>query len=347
MKTKKWIVDIDVNKNESYPQIIEATKLLQEKEVIAFPTETVYGLGADATSSEAVSKIFQSKGRPSDNPLIVHISSESQLNQIVSNVPESAKKLMDTFWPGPLTIVLPKRKGLSDNVTAGLDTVGVRMPNHPVALALITEANLPIAAPSANSSGKPSPTTAKHVLDDLDGKIAGIIDGGATGVGVESTVIDCSGEVPTILRPGGITREQIEEVLGVIGMDPSLKNDKVAPKSPGMKYTHYAPNAPLVIVEGSIAFIQQLVTERRNSGNKVGVLATEESMDKYDAEVVLACGQRVDMSTVAQKLYDVLREFNDYPLDIIYSESFAEDGIGNAVMNRLTKASGNQFMKEV
>jgi len=326
--------------------IKQAANLLKTKEVIAFPTETVYGLGADATSDEAVGKIFSAKGRPSDNPLIVHIGKIEQLEQVVSQVSEVAKVLIAEFWPGPLTLILPKKEGLSKLVTAGLETVGVRMPNHLVALNLLREVQLPIAAPSANASGRPSPTTAKHVLDDLDGKIAGIIDGGATGVGVESTVLDCTTDIPIILRPGGVTKEQLESVIGLVHMDASLENTKLAPKSPGMKYTHYAPDAPLTIIKGSQVFIQKMVNEARNSGKKVGILTTEESKSLYEADVVLACGNKTQLSSVAQNLYEVLRGFNDYNLDLIYSEYFADSGLGEAIMNRLVKASGHRLIEE-
>lgn len=346
METKQWIVDKVVNNVDNYPQIQEAAQLLRDGEVVAFPTETVYGLGANALSDKAVEEIFFAKGRPSDNPLIVHIATEGQLDGIVTEIPSVAKKLMDAFWPGALTIILPKKDGLSEKVTAGLKTVGVRMPSHPVALALLQEANIPVAAPSANRSGRPSPTTAQHVYDDLKGRIAGVIDGGATGVGVESTVVDCTGKIPVILRPGGVTREQLEEVVGTVKVDAALKDEKIAPKSPGMKYTHYAPDAPLIIIEGRKEFLQGIVDKDRHDGKKVGVLTTAENQHGYDADVVIACGERKDLSSVAQHLYEALRDFNDYDLDVIYSESFTDKGIGQAVMNRLTKASGYRLMRE-
>lgn len=220
------------------------------------------------------------------------------------------------------------------------------MPDHPVALALIEEANVPVAAPSANRSGRPSPTLASHVYEDLNGKIAGIVDGGATGVGVESTVIDCTSEVPTILRPGGITKEQLEAVIGNVSLDPALKDEKEKPKSPGMKYTHYAPKAPLSIVEGSREFIQRIVDEKKKEGFKVGVLTTEEYQHVYSADVVLSCGVRSDLASVATKLYDVLRTFDASEVDVIFSESFPNEGIGNAIMNRLTKVMGHQIIIE-
>ncbi|EOO31649.1 Sua5/YciO/YrdC/YwlC family protein [Bacillus cereus BAG1X2-3] len=346
MHTNMWVVDNVVERKKYYPQLQEAAKLLRENEAVAFPTETVYGLGANAMDDEAIAKIFEAKGRPSDNPLIVHIGTKSQLDGIVKEIPPVAEKLMAHFWPGPLTIILPRKEGISERVTAGLNTVGVRMPDHPVALALIEEANVPVAAPSANRSGRPSPTLASHVYEDLNGKIAGIVDGGATGVGVESTVIDCTSTLPTILRPGGITKEQLEAVIGTVSLDPALKDEKEKPKSPGMKYTHYAPKAPLSIVEGSREFIQQLVDEKKEEGFKVGVLTTEEYQHVYNADVILSCGVRSDLASVATKLYDVLRTFDASEVDVIFSESFPNEGIGNAIMNRLTKAAGHHIIIE-
>jgi L-threonylcarbamoyladenylate synthase len=348
MITKIWAVDKFVDKQQSYPQISQAAQFLTQNEVVAFPTETVYGLGGNANSDEAVAKIFAAKGRPSDNPLIIHIADISQLEAFVSDIPQSASLLMDTFWPGPLTIVLNKRDGkLSKLATAGLATVAVRMPDHPVALEIIKESRVPIAAPSANLSGKPSPTLAGHVYEDLNGKIAGIVDGGPTGVGVESTVIDCTEEIPVILRPGGVTREQLEAVIGKVKLDPALKSIEVSPKSPGMKYQHYAPNAPLYIVSGSHAFLQCLVDEKRGQGMKVGILTTEDAKGDFQADVVLACGQREKLETVASSLYETLRAFNETDIDIIFSEQFPEQGVGQAIMNRLNKAAGHRIIREV
>lgn len=347
MKTKIWSVDKIVDNLKSYPQVSEAAELLTKNEVVAFPTETVYGLGGNAESDEAVAKIFAAKGRPSDNPLIIHIAEIAQLEAFVSEIPPSASLLMETFWPGPLTIVLKKRVGmLSEKATAGLSTVAVRMPDHPVALAIIEKSGLPIAAPSANQSGKPSPTLARHVFEDLDGKISGIVDGGPTGVGVESTVIDCTEAIPIILRPGGITYEQLEAVIGQVAVDPAIKDTESAPKSPGMKYRHYAPNAPLYLVEGSHRFLQTLIEEKRTDGMKVGVLTTEEAQNDFQADVVIACGQRERLETVAGSLYEALRDFNEAGVDIIYSETFPEHGVGQAIMNRLNKAAGNKLIRE-
>jgi L-threonylcarbamoyladenylate synthase len=347
MNTKQWIVDDGTDLSTAYPQLSQAAQLLRENEVVAFPTETVYGLGANAFSDEAVRKIYEAKGRPSDNPLIVHIASISKLDEIVQDIPEYAYKLMNEFWPGPLTLILPKKGNkLSTIVTAGLDTVGVRMPNHPVALKLIQEADVPIAAPSANKSGKPSPTHASHVYHDLNGKISGIVDGGATGVGVESTVLDCTTTVPTILRPGGVTKEQLESVIGEVTLDQSLLEEGHAPKSPGMKYTHYAPNAPVFVVHGGVSFLQEIIDQYQKEGKKVGVLTTEEHFPLLHAHKVITCGTLTNLQTVAAQLYDVLRKFDEEDIDLILSESFPYDGVGEAIMNRLLKAAGNKVIVE-
>ncbi|MCL2401829.1 MAG: L-threonylcarbamoyladenylate synthase [Oscillospiraceae bacterium] len=324
--------------------IEQAADLLRKNEVVAFPTETVYGLGAVATSDAAVAKIFTAKGRPGDNPLIVHIGNVSQLESVVSAIPDTAKRLMDAFWPGALTIVLPKHASLADNVTAGLDTVGVRIPSHPAALALLKKVNLPIAAPSANVSGKPSPTTARHVADDLSGKIAGIVDGGEAHIGLESTVIDCTADPPVILRPGGVTKEAIEAVIGrkVILHEPS-KDTESTPKSPGMKYTHYAPKAPMSIVKGDSVFFQHVIDEAKSRTESVGILVTEAHKSTYNADVVISMGN--DAEAIAKRLYDALRAFDAHDIDVIYCESFNETGLGTAIMNRLLKASGYRVIE--
>jgi L-threonylcarbamoyladenylate synthase len=348
MKTNVWKVDKYVDNLENNPQVVDAAQLLSENEVVALPTETVYGLGGNAESDEAVAKIFAAKGRPADNPLIIHIAEKAQLLPFVKEVPIKAEQLMEAFWPGPLTIIFKMKAGvLSEKATAGLATVAVRMPDHPVAHALLKKCGLPIAAPSANSSGKPSPTNAEHVLEDLDGKIAGVLDGGPTGVGVESTVIDCSETIPVILRPGGVTKEQLEEVIGEVRVDPALSSASDSkPKAPGMKYQHYSPNAPLYLVDGSQSFFQRLIDEKRTAGLRVGVLTTEDHVEEYSSDVVLACGKRSELSTVATALYETLRDFNHEKVDIIYSEVFPDTGVGNAIMNRLQKAAGQKLIKE-
>jgi L-threonylcarbamoyladenylate synthase len=347
MNTIVWKVDKYVDNLEKNPQVVDAAQLLSENEVVALPTETVYGLGGNAESDVAVAKIFAAKGRPGDNPLIIHIAEKEQILRFVAEIPVKAEQLMAAFWPGPLTIIFKRKMGvLSELATAGLATVAVRMPDHPVALALLKKCQLPIAAPSANSSGKPSPTSAEHVMEDLDGKIAGILDGGATGVGVESTVVDCTEAMPVILRPGGVTKEQLEAVIGEVRVDPALADGESKPKAPGMKYQHYAPNAPLYLVAGSRPFLQHLIDEKRNEGLRVGVLTTEEHVEEYTADIVLACGKRSALETVAAALYETLRAFNHEKVDIIFSEVFPNTGVGNAVMNRLQKAAGHKLIKE-
>ncbi|CAH0345066.1 L-threonylcarbamoyladenylate synthase [Bacillus sp. CECT 9360] len=348
MKTKYWKVDNSVDDLIDYPQIRKSAQLLIENEVVAFPTETVYGLGANAKSDEAVNKIFIAKGRPTDNPLIVHIASREQLDGMVMEIPEAAERLMDAFWPGPLTLIFKEKPGqLSQLVTAGLNTVAVRMPDHPIALALIEQSGLPIAAPSANTSGKPSPTTAEHVKDDLSGKIAAIVDGGATGVGVESTVLDCTENTPVILRPGGLPREEIEAVIGKVKVDAAMKNKTAVPKSPGMKYTHYAPKATFILVDGDLPFLQGLIDEKKSQSLNVGVFAAKEHEAELKADYILAPGTSNDLHSVAAGLYDTLRKFDELGVDIIFGEVFPETGIGEAIMNRLLKAAGQQLIKQV
>ncbi|MDZ5711227.1 L-threonylcarbamoyladenylate synthase [Jeotgalibacillus haloalkalitolerans] len=347
METIRWTVDINVEKQKSYPQISEAADYLRHGHVIAFPTETVYGLGADATNDAAVQGIFDAKGRPSDNPLIVHISNPDALHDLVSDISPEASQLIETFWPGPLTIIFKKKNGVfSDLVTAGLDTVGIRMPAHAVALELIGRSGKPLAAPSANTSGKPSPTAAEHVARDLSGRITGIVDGGETGVGLESTVIDCTVTPPMILRPGGVSAEEIEACIGKVHVDPSLKKEQSAPRSPGMKYTHYAPTAPLYLIKGKTEWIQQTIHRLQAGGKRVGLLVSSELAAELDADIVSVCGSREDPASTARSLYHAIRSFNDTDADIILAEAFEEKGIGTAIMNRLEKAAGHKWMKE-
>ncbi len=344
-QTRMWIVDNSVDNQYAKMQLEEAASFLKQDEVVAFPTETVYGLGANAFSTAAVEKIFQAKGRPTDNPLIIHIADQALLDQVALEIPEAAQQLMDKFWPGPLTLVLPKKGPLSPLVTAGLDTVGIRMPDHPVALELIRLAGVPLAAPSANRSGKPSPTTGQHVKVDLEGRIAGIVEAGPTGIGVESTVVDCTTTPVTILRPGGVTYEQLRAVLGEVNMDPGLNNEQIAPKSPGVKYTHYAPNAPLFLLESPEALVHQL-HKQKSAGKKVGVLTVDEHQALFkEADVRISCGSMKDLFSVAQSLYAALRQFDEREVDLILGEMFPETGIGGAVMNRLRKASGGRVLK--
>ncbi|MBX0357877.1 threonylcarbamoyl-AMP synthase [Halobacillus sp. Nhm2S1] len=337
METKWW----KQNKNSSDldAQIQEAAALLRENQVIAFPTETVYGLGADATEEAAVQRIFEAKGRPADNPLIVHVADQDQVSQLISEIPPVAKKLMDEFWPGPLTLVLKSNGTAAENVTAGLSTIGIRMPDHPLALTLLRKTGRPLAAPSANRSGRPSPTTADHVYQDLDGRIAGILDGGPTGIGVESTVVDCTTEIPIILRPGGVTKEDLEKYLPKVMMDPALADEKQKPKSPGMKYTHYAPESPLWLVDGTDDFFVEQLHQLKEDGNRVGVIASDELAEKLDHLPLIRCGSRFQLDQVAEKLYGALREFKKSDVDLILCETFSEKGVGAAIMNRLNKAA--------
>ncbi|WP_067728506.1 L-threonylcarbamoyladenylate synthase [Oceanobacillus damuensis] len=333
--TKRWNIQNDETYNNQ--AIYEAAQLIKRGETVAFPTETVYGLGADATDGAAVAKIFQAKGRPQDNPLIAHVATIDQLRRLVDNLPAYAEKLLQAFSPGPLTLVLPSNGTCSANVTAGLSSIGVRIPDHPVAQALLKAADVPVAAPSANLSGKPSPTAADHVWEDLQGKIAGLLDGGATGVGLESTVIDCTQEIPIILRPGGITKEQLEEVVGTVMLDPGLANKKEKPKSPGMKYRHYSPEVPLWLVAGRAENIQAIIDREKTNGNRIGVLASNTTAGKIQADEIIALGENI--GEIATHLYDGLRKFKQGDVDLIICESFSEEGIGQAVMNRLKKAA--------
>lgn len=346
IETQLWRVNPETAELENDLQIKAAAKCLSQGKIVAFPTETVYGLGGNAKFRDSVQKIYEAKGRPSDNPLIVHVATAEQVREICTEINPIAKKLMDAFWPGPLTLVLPSRGEVSDAVTAGLSTVAVRMPSHPVARALILASGLPIAAPSANSSGHPSPTKADHVLHDLYGKIAGIVDGGETGVGVESTVVDCTTTPVTILRPGGVSREQLEEVIGPVADDPGLTRPDQTPKAPGMKYKHYAPEATMYLVPAGKSRIQELVAHEKNSDRRVGVLTTEENQKDFpQADVVLTCGRRSDPESVAHSLFAVLRAFDAENVDVIYSETFSEAGIGKAVMNRLSKAAAGRVIE--
>ncbi len=327
----------------------KAASLLKKGKLVAFPTETVYGLGAIATSNKSVAGIFTAKGRPSDNPLIIHIGNKEQLGRWVATITGAAQILMEKYWPGPLTLVLPHRHNLAGNVTAGLPTVGIRMPDHPVALALLNEVGIPVAAPSANRSGKPSPTTAEHVWRDLAGKIDGILDGGPAGIGVESTVIDVSGEIPVLLRPGGITLEQLRETLGEVTVDPGIQDQKQIPRSPGMKYRHYAPQGEMWLIKGDlrevVPYIQKRVREAGEKGKRVGVLTTEENKEKYQADCVIAVGSREKSSSVARHLYDALRRFDEQKVEIIFAESFPEQELYYSVMNRMKKAASGKIVE--
>ena len=334
--------------------ISEASEILRKGGLVAFPTETVYGLGGDAKDKEASRKIYAAKGRPSDNPLIVHIARFSQLQEISKDLPENAKKLADAFWPGPLTMVVNKNEVIPYETTGGLDTVAVRMPNNPIALALIEKSGCMIAAPSANTSGRPSPTKASHVYEDLSGKIDAILDGGAVDIGLESTIVDLTEDVVTILRPGYINMEMLKEVVGEVRIDPGIVyNDKgttsgAKPKAPGMRYKHYAPKGDLTIISGDedkvVAKINELTKAAIEAGSKVGIIATSETADRYSDGQILVIGDRSDEGSIAHNLYDILRKFDELGVDLIYSESFATPKMGQAIMNRLLKAAGQKTL---
>ena len=359
MKTK--VIEIESPQKPRDEELLEGARILREGGLVAFPTETVYGLGANALDEEAARKIYEAKGRPSDNPLIAHVSAMEEVYPLVSQVSEKAKKLMDAFWPGPMTLIFPKSDLVPYGTTGGLDTVAVRMPSDPVANRLIALAGVPVAAPSANTSGRPSPTTAQHVLQDMDGRIDMIIDGGPVGIGVEATIVDVSVETPTVLRPGAITMEMLEEVLGEVQIDPAILGPVSAdlrPKAPGMKYKHYAPKADLTLVEpedGDMESpdslermtekVRQLAEEKLAEGFRVGIICTDESRQTYPKGLVRSIGSRTRRETVAHNLYALLREFDDLKADYIFSESFPEDHLGQAIMNRLSKAAGYHIVK--
>ena len=348
MDTKFYKIDsndIDIEKMQ------EAGDLIAAGELVAFPTETVYGLGGDALHPEAAKKIYAAKGRPSDNPLIVHVAEVSDLDRVGKDIPPQAKKLADAFWPGPLTMIVWKKDEVPFATTGGLNTVAVRMPNHPVALELIRRSGKLIAAPSANTSGRPSPTEGAHVMADLEGRIAMVLDGGSVDIGIESTIIDLTEPVPMILRPGYITPEMLSEVLGEeVIIDPGIlaADDTTKPKAPGMKYKHYAPKADMIIVDGEkeavVEKINVLTKEAHLNGKKVAVIATEETKDDYAADVVLNIGAREDEDSIARHMYKILRDCDKLEVELIFSESFKTPRIGQAIMNRLLKAAAHQVI---
>lgn len=335
------------------PGILEAAgAVLRRGGLAAFPTETVYGLGADALNGSAVAKIFTAKGRPADNPLIVHVADKEAIGGLVRKLTGAAEALFNAFWPGPLTVILPAGGAVPAQVTAGLDTVAVRMPAHPIALGLIRAAGVPVAAPSANKSGRPSPTTAKHVLDDLDGRIDLILDGGPAGIGVESTVVDLTAAVPLVLRPGGVTPEDLRRVLGDVAVDPAVRSGlkgESRPRSPGMKYTHYAPRAPLYLIEGeteaAAVKIMELARAHQACGRRVGILSYNGGRDYSAAGEVVPAGRRDRPDTVAAALYAALRRFDEIGVDVILAESLPEKGVGLAVMNRLRRAAAGGIIR--
>jgi L-threonylcarbamoyladenylate synthase len=339
------------DKTKYNEQLKAASEIILSGGLVVFPTETVYGLGGNGLLSDAAKKIYSAKGRPSDNPLIIHIAEPEDADKY-AHTSDIYYRLAEAFMPGPLTVIMPKKDCIPLSVTGGLNTVAVRCPSHPIAHALIEQCGVPIAAPSANLSGKPSPTSAKYVLEDMLGRVDMIIDGGDIEIGLESTIVDLTEDVPVILRPGYITMEMIEDVIGDVKLDKALMtgvSDGVAPKAPGMKYRHYAPKAELTIIEGErdkvINRINSFVEEGRGRNRKVGVMLTTETYDMVDADVKISLGSGDSNEEIARNLFATLREFDETGVDVIYSEGFGDNGLGQAVMNRLLKAAGHRVIR--
>ncbi|KPV63176.1 MAG: Threonylcarbamoyl-AMP synthase [Candidatus Bathyarchaeota archaeon BA2] len=350
---KRTIV-MKVNTREpEIDKIRVAADLIRKGSIVAFPTETVYGLGADALNPNAVIKVFKAKKRPPDNPIIVHIANKEDVYTLARNVPETAEKLMAQFWPGPLTLVLKRSKLVPDITVVGLDTIAIRMPSNKVALALIRESMTPISAPSANLAGKPSPTTAEHVINDLAGRIDAILDAGPTKIGVESTVIDMTVPIPQILRPGGTPYEKLKSVLGEVELHPIAVADRrvrvIRARSPGMKHRHYAPDAEMVVVEGKFNKVVRKVQELANlymaEGKRVGILATDESLSNYSSDIVKSLGTGKNLTIIAKNLFRLLREFDKEKADVIIAEGISPEGLGLAVMNRLRRAANFNIIR--
>lgn len=321
--------------------LTKAADLLRAGEVVGMPTETVYGLAANALDAEAVAKIFAAKGRPQDNPLIVHIADFEQIFGLTAYLPDAAYQLAEAFWPGPLTMILPKADCIPDAVSAGLTTVGIRLPSHPIARELIRTAGLPLAAPSANLSGRPSTTTARHVLEDLGGKIPAVVEGGPCMVGVESTVISLAGDKPRLLRPGGISLEQLREVLGEVEVDRAIREqigDDIRVSAPGMKYRHYAPKAPVTVVCGDPERTAAYIT--RHAGLDAGVICFSDCAFQFEMHEHRTIGASDDVQTQAQRIFDALRAFDETNVTEIWAQCPSDAGLGLAVANRLKKAAG-------
>lgn len=322
-------------------QVQEAADILKDGGLVAFPTETVYGLGANGLDPQAVSAIFAAKGRPQDNPLILHVPSAHCLDRYCADIPAIAYALAQRFWPGPLTMILRRKPLVPDVVTAGLDTVGMRCPDHPVARRILELCQLPVAAPSANLSGKPSPTTARAVWEDMDGRIDAVVDGGPCSVGLESTIVDLTASPPRLLRPGGVTLDQLEEVLGTVAVDEAvtrLMSTDEKPRAPGMKYRHYAPKAPVTVVRGSAEKTAQYIAQHLEPGD--GVICFSNYVNLYDGFPVEDIGPAGDLPAQAQRLFQALRAFDSLPVRRIFAQSPSSDGLGLAVTNRLNKAAG-------
>ena len=334
--------------NIDIEEIKKHANLLSEGKTVIFPTETDYGLGANALDEDAVKKIYEAKGRPSDNPLIVHICEKNEIDKLAIGINEKAKKLIDEFWPGPLTMIFKKKEIVPQRTSGGLDTVAIRMPSNPIAREIIRQSGVPIAAPSANISGRPSPTKGEHVCDEMDGRVSGIIVAGDCNYGLESTVIDMTCEKPMILRPGSITKEQIELAIGEVVIDPSIesKADIKKAKAPGMKYTHYSPNGDVFIVSGEdskvVNKINSLIDENQENGLRCGVMCLNINQEKYKGKVI---GLGDNLDEVASNLFNALIEMDKNKIDIIYSEAFSNHGIGTAIMNRLMKSAGYKIIE--
>ena len=346
------IIEVIDEKDINNGVLKKAGEILKNGGLVAFPTETVYGLGGDAFNPDSSRKIYEAKGRPSDNPLIVHIATMEDLPKVAADIPEKAYALADKFWPGPLTMIFNKVDALPKETTGGLDTVAVRFPVNPIAMELIKQGGGFIAAPSANRSGRPSPTIAKYVVEDLDGRVEMIIDGGASVIGLESTIVDMTVDPPMILRPGFITKEDIEEALKAdIDVDKTIidGNSTSKPKAPGMKYRHYAPKADMTLVSGSpedvVKYINDAADKDMKNGLKVGILATDENASLYKAHSIKNLGQRMDEKAIAHNLFRLLREFDDENINVIYAESFETKGVFQATMNRMLKAAGHKEVK--
>jgi L-threonylcarbamoyladenylate synthase len=343
-KINTKVVKVDPE-NIDYNIIREAADIINRGGIVVFPTETVYGIGADAFNDEAVDKIFKAKGRPQDNPLIVHIAEFHELYDLALVVPENAELLAEKFWPGPLTMVLYKKKILSDKITAGLNTAAIRLPVNKIALALIKESKKPIAAPSANISGRPSPTEVSHVIEDLMGKVDMIIDGGSTYIGLESTVVDMTSSVPMILRPGGVTREDIISVVGECTYDPAIikSEETVIPKSPGQKYRHYSPKAKVILYKGKTEKVAEKINEDYDKftslGFKTGIMSTAQTEEFYKGKINICIGDRTKLLTISSNLFKGLRDFDHMGAAVILAEAIDEKGLGKAIMNRLGKSA--------
>jgi len=349
---KTLLLKVDSHEPE-IEKVRMAADFIRKGGLVAFPTETVYGLGADALNPKAVSSLFEAKKRPFDNPPIVHVGNAKDVYKLAKTVSIKAERLMKEFWPGPLTLIFKRSEVVPDVTVAGLDTIAIRMPKHNVALVLIRESGCPIAAPSANLAGKPSPTTAKHVLDDLNGRIDVVLDAGPTRIGVESTVLDMTVDPPQVLRPGGTPYEVLKKILGKVKLHPVAVAEKELPvekaRSPGVKHKHYAPDAEVIVVEGEISAVigkvKELAESYARKGNKVGILATDETAGCYKADVVKSLGTRSDLAVIAKNLFRLLREFDQKGVDVIIAEGVPTEGLGLAVMNRLRKASGYNIVK--